>query len=79
MDTPVNNAGLWTGVSSANVTGGIEIAYSGASLADLNTTATLVGPNVGARLNLYRNMDVHHTVNIAMNGVTAAANGGAAT
>lgn len=76
MDTPVNSAGLWGGISSANVTGGIEIAYGGASLAEQNNTALGLGPNVGARLNLYRNWDVHHTVNIAMNGVTAK---GAAT
>ena len=71
MDTPVNSAGLWSGLSSANVTGGIEIGYAGATLADQTAVATGVAPNVGARLNLYRNWDAHHTVNITMNGVTA--------
>jgi autotransporter-associated beta strand protein len=71
MDVPVNASSLWTGITSANVTGGIEIAYSGPTLADQTNTATGVGPNVGARLNLFRNWDTHHTVNIAMNGITA--------
>jgi autotransporter-associated beta strand protein len=71
MDTPVNADGLWSGITAANVTNGIEIGYAGASLADLTAVGTGVAPNVGARLNLYRNWDVHHTVGITMNGVTA--------
>lgn len=66
----------WTGISSANVTNGITIAYGGASLADQTNPTLGVGPNVGARLNLYRNNNIHHTVDITMNGVTAAANSG---
>ncbi|MEQ1747983.1 MAG: autotransporter-associated beta strand repeat-containing protein [Prosthecobacter sp.] len=71
MDVPVNASSLWTGITSANVTGGIEIAYSGPTLGDQTNIASGVGPNVGARLNLFRNWDTHHTVNISMNGITA--------
>ena len=71
MDIPVNSGSLWSGISSANVTGGIEIGYAGATFADQTNMATSVSPNVGARLNLYRNMNVHHGVGITMNGVTA--------
>lgn len=71
MDTPVNAAGLWSGISAANVTNGIEIGYAGASLADQTAVGTGLAPNIGARLNLFRNWDVHHTVGIIMNGVTA--------
>ncbi|MBX7211443.1 MAG: autotransporter-associated beta strand repeat-containing protein [Verrucomicrobiaceae bacterium] len=66
----------WSGMTAANVTNGITIAYGGQSLADQTNAALGNGPNVGARLNLFRNSDIHHTVNIAMDGVTAAANGG---
>jgi autotransporter-associated beta strand protein len=71
MDVPVNASSLWAGLTAANVTGGIEIGYAGATFADQTNTATGAGPNVGARLNLFRNWDVHHTVGITMNGVTA--------
>lgn len=71
MDAPVNAAELWSGISSADVTNGIEIGYAGATLANQTSAAVGVGPNVGARLNLFRNWDVHHTVNITMNGITA--------
>jgi autotransporter-associated beta strand protein len=71
MDVPVNAAELWSGISEADVTDGIEIGYAGATLANQTSAADGVGPNVGARLNLFRNWDVHHTVNIIMNGVTA--------
>jgi autotransporter-associated beta strand protein len=74
MDVPPNSN--WTGISAANVTQGIELAYSGPSLIDHSGVASTAGPNVGARLEFYRNWNIHHTVGIKMNGVTAAANGG---
>lgn len=74
QDVPPNST--WTGVSAANVTNGITIAYGGASLADQLNPALGNAPVIGARLNFFRNSDIHHTVNIAMDGVTAAANGG---
>ncbi|MBV6499159.1 MAG: hypothetical protein CJBNEKGG_01609 [Prosthecobacter sp.] len=76
MDAPVNSAGLWGGIGAADVTGGIEIAYAGATFTDYTTPASGNSPNVGARLNLYRNFNVHHSVPITMNGVVAR--GGAA-
>jgi hypothetical protein len=72
MDVPLHTAGAsWTGITAANVTGGIEIAYGGPSIGDQVNVALGNGSNVGARLNLFRNWDVHHSVNITMNGVTA--------
>lgn len=71
MDTPVNSAGLWGGIGAADVTGGIEIAYAGATLTDYTTPASGNSPNVGARLNLFRNFNVRHSVPIIMNGVAA--------
>jgi hypothetical protein len=44
---------------------------AGASAGDQTNVALGNGPNVGARLNLFRNWDARHTVNITMNGVTA--------
>lgn len=66
----------WTGISSSDVTAGIEIGYGGPTLADVFTPASGLGYNVGARLNFYRNADMHHTVSIIMNGVLALANNG---
>ena len=66
----------WTGVKVGDVTNGITIAYGGQSLADQINPALGFGPVIGARLNFFRNSDIHHTVNITMDGVTAAANGG---
>ena len=72
MDVPLHTVGAsWTGITAANVTGGIEIAYGGPSIGDQVNVALGNGSNVGARLNLFRNWDVHHSVNITMNGVTA--------
>ncbi len=74
QDVPPNTS--WNGITAANVTNGILIAYGGASLAESSDPTLGLGPNVGARLNLYRNDNIHHTVNITMDGVTAAANSG---
>ncbi|MCX6853607.1 MAG: autotransporter-associated beta strand repeat-containing protein, partial [Verrucomicrobia bacterium] len=60
-----------TGGPSGNVTGGIEIAYTGPSIGNQTSVSFGLGANVGARLNLFRNWDTHHTVNITLNGVTA--------
>ncbi|MBX7211444.1 MAG: autotransporter-associated beta strand repeat-containing protein [Verrucomicrobiaceae bacterium] len=76
IDKAVGPVSTFSGITAANVTNGIEIGYGGAGLADLLTPAAGVGPNVGARLNLLNNWDVHHTVAITMNGVLAAANNG---
>lgn len=67
----------FSGVTSANVTNGITVAYSGATLADYTNASLGVGPNVGARLNFYRNWNTDHSVSIVMDGVTAKANAGA--
>ncbi len=64
-------------LSNANITNGITIAYGGATLGDHTNAALGVGPNVGARLNFYRNWDANHSVNIKMDGVKAKANLGA--
>lgn len=66
----------FSGLSSANVTNGIRIGYAGASLADQTNASLGVGPNVGARFNLWNNWDLHHTVNITMDGAFAASNNG---
>ncbi len=66
----------FAGVTAANITNGITIAYSGPSLADKTNASLGVGPILSSRLNLWNNWDVHHTVNIMMDGATAALNGG---
>lgn len=66
----------FAGITSANITNGITIAYAGQSLADKTNPSLGLGPIVGARLNLWNNWDIHHTVNIKMDGVTAALHGG---
>lgn len=76
IDKAIGPVDAFSGISSANVTNGIEIAYGGRTQADLTNPVTGLGPNVGARLNFLNNWDIHHTVGITMNGVQAAANGG---
>lgn len=76
IDKAFGPVSSFSGISSANVTNGIEIGYGGATLAEHLTPSAGLAPNVGARLNLQNNWDIHHTVGITMNGVLAASNNG---
>lgn len=66
----------FNGIQASNITNGIRIAYAGQSFADPSNQTLGLGPIMGARLNLWNNWDMHHTVNITMDGVLAASNGG---
>lgn len=69
------------GITAANITGGVEIAYAGLSAADLTgaqvggqgNTTSILGANVGARLLFDNWFGTRHSVNFIMNGVAAAA------
>lgn len=78
IEKDANRTGAtFQGLSSSNVTNGITIAYGGPTLADHTNSSLGVGPNVGARLNFYRNWNTVHSVKITMDGDLAKANGGA--
>ena len=64
----------FSGLTTANITNGITIGYGGATLADHTNSSLGVGPNIGARLNFYRNWNTSHSVNITMDGVRAKDN-----
>jgi autotransporter-associated beta strand protein len=64
----------FSGLTTANITNGITIGYGGATLADHTNSNLGVGPNIGARLNFYRNWNTSHSVNITMDGVRAKTN-----
>lgn len=65
------------GVTSTDITNGIEIGYGGQILTDATNSALGLGANTGARLLFENQFNTHNTVNITMNGVIAAANNGA--
>lgn len=65
------------GVTSTDITNGIEIGYGGQILTDATNSALGLGSNTGARLLFENQFNTHNTVNITMNGVIAAANNGA--
>ncbi|TDU68205.1 autotransporter-associated beta strand protein [Prosthecobacter fusiformis] len=77
IDQEPGSGATFKGLNSANVTNGVFIGYTGATLADQTNASLGLGPNVGARLNFFRNFGTDHSVNITMNGITAAAAGGA--
>jgi autotransporter-associated beta strand protein len=64
------------GISSADITNGITLAYAGPSLGDLTNASLGHGANTGARLRFDNYYGTSHTVGITMDGVTAAANNG---
>lgn len=77
IDKEAGSGSNFQALSAANVVNGITIGYAGATLGDQTNASLGVGPNVGARLNFYRNWDTVHTVAITMDGDLAKANGGA--
>lgn len=64
------------GLHTADVTGGVTVAYAGQTLADKTNPTLGLGPIVGARFNLWNNWDLRHTVPITLDGAQAALNGG---
>ncbi|MBB5038870.1 autotransporter-associated beta strand repeat-containing protein [Prosthecobacter dejongeii] len=64
----------FNGLTTSNVTNGITVGYGGATLADHTNSSLGVGPNVGARLNFYRNWNTSHSVNITLDGELAKTN-----
>ncbi|MEN3940426.1 autotransporter-associated beta strand repeat-containing protein [Prosthecobacter sp. SYSU 5D2] len=77
IEQEAGNTRAFQGLTAQNVTNGIRIAYAGPTLADQSNATLGLGPNVGSRLNFHRTFGTTHSVNITMDGVTAAANGGA--
>jgi len=72
-NTPPN---IGTGALTAGDVGSIEIGYGGATLGDLTNTGLGLSASTGARLDLFRNVDTHHTTPITMNGVLAGTSNG---
>ena len=75
----MNNAPNAVAMSGALTTAAVQqinIAYSGPGLVDMLNPSSGLGPIVGARLEFYRNVDLHHEVPIFMDGATAQANNG---
>lgn len=77
IDQEAGKTATFQGLTSAQVTNGVRIAYAGPTLADHTNASLGVGPNVGARLNFFRNFGTTHSANIIMDGVLAKANAGA--
>lgn len=61
-----------TGITAANITGGIEIGYGGLTTGDLTGAAAGMGANVGSRLLFENWYGTAHSVAITMNGALAA-------
>ncbi|MFZ4594843.1 MAG: beta strand repeat-containing protein, partial [Verrucomicrobiaceae bacterium] len=75
MNVPPNAPGM-TGELTPSQVQQIVIAYGGPGAYDITAVGGAVGPVVGARLEFYRNVDLHHDVPITMDGATAQSFGG---
>lgn len=59
-------------ITAANITGGIDVGYSGTTTGDLTGAVAGTGANVGSRLQFDNYYNITNTVNISMDGALAA-------